>query len=116
MIETLEGISSLEIKGEENKRILIFCDRLERWDYGIAGFKIKRGFQRGFLYNSMEQVLIIHTNMIKESEADFIKRKDECIKSSSCYFDSKLETVCKAEFNSIKEVLDQLGIIIHWRV
>ena len=95
MIEILDGIGSLEIKGEGTKRMLILCDRLERWDMGIEGFKVKKGL----IFDSKEQVIIIHTNVEKEKEGE----KD-------------YDIVRKAEFNSIKEVLDSLGIIIHWRV
>ena len=106
MTEILDDVASLEIKGEGTNRTLILCNRLERFDYGIIGFKI---IKRPFV-TLTEQILTIHTNVIKENEDEFKKRKEPGVSTPD-----KGETILKAEFNSIKEVLDSLGIIIHWK-
>ena len=105
MIEILDDIASLEIKGDGTKSVLILCDRLERFMYGISGYKTKKG-----IFGSEEQVLIIHTNIIKETEDEFIHRT-----GVNCHIPSLNKTILQAEFNSIKEVLDSLGIFIHYK-
>lgn len=97
MIEILDEIASLEIKSGD-KRILIMCNRLERFEYGIIGYLIKKKF----FGESKEQVLIIHTNVERK-----IKETQD--------LKPNLEVVTKANFNSIKEVLDSLCITINWR-
>jgi hypothetical protein len=99
--EIIDGIFQLEICSKDNKRILVNCDSLERFQYGIVGFKRR--------YFDKVQTIIINTNVIKESEEDWKKR------GKGVYKSFVNETCLPAEFNSIKEVLDSLGVIIHWK-